>query len=285
MSAGDLPGLLAVLAAILYVLGLRRPVRGSSGRREQRVALLRTTAFIASLATITVALSSPFDDAADQLLWVHMAQHVLLLLVAPPLFVLGAPWIPLWLGLPLRVRRPLARGLVRSRHARPLRAAFSAITTPLGAFAAFNVDLLVWHVPSLYDLTLRNQAVHDLEHALFFATGILFWAQLLPSWPLHRRLQFGGRLVYTLLASLPSWLLAVVLAFSPTPLYSVYADLSSRPGGISALGDQRLAAGVMWVPGSIPFALAILVDVYRLLGQPTAARTRLASRQTETGGV
>jgi putative membrane protein len=285
MSAGDLPGLLAVLAAILYVLGLRRPVRGSSGRREQRVALLRTTAFIASLATITVALSSPFDHAADQLLWVHMAQHVLLLLVAPPLFVLGAPWIPLWLGLPLRVRRPLARGLVRSRHARPLRAGFSAITTPLGAFAAFNVDLLVWHVPSLYDLTLRNQAVHDLEHALFFATGILFWAQLLPSWPLHRRLHFGGRLVYTLLASLPSWLLAVVLAFSPTPLYSVYADLSSRPGGISALGDQRLAAGVMWVPGSIPFALAILVDVYRLLGQPTAARTRLASRQTETGGV
>jgi putative membrane protein len=285
MIASELPGLSAVLAAILYVLGLRRPVRGSSGRREQRVALLRTSAFVASLATVIVALSSPFDDAADRLLWMHMAQHVLLLLVAPPLFVLGAPWMPLWLGLPLRVRRPLARALVRSRSARPLRRAFSAITTSLGAFTAFNVDLLVWHVPSVYDLTLRNQAVHDLEHALFFATGILFWAQLLPSWPLHRRLDFGGRLVYTLLASLPAWLLAVVLAFYPTPLYSAYAHLSSRPGGISALGDQRLAAGVMWVPGSIPFALAILVDVYCLLGRPTAARPRLASRQTETGGI
>ena len=110
------------------------------------------------------------------------------------------------------------------------------------------------------------------------------WAQLLPSWPLHRRLDFGGRLVYTLLASLPAWLLAVVLASYPTPLYSAYAQLSSRPGGISAIGDQRLAAGVMWVPGSIPFALAILFDVYCLLG-PTVARPRLASRQTETGGI
>jgi putative membrane protein len=285
MLAGELPGLLAMVAAILYVLGLQRPVRGSSGRRAQRIALLRATAFIASLATIVVALSSPIDNAADQLLWVHMAQHVLLLLVAPPLFVLGAPWMPLWLGLPLRVRRPLARALVRSRPARPLRAAVAAIATPPGAFAVFNVDLLVWHVPALYDLTLRNQAVHDLEHALFFVTGILFWAQLLPSWPLHRRLDFAGRLVYTLLASLPSWLLAVVLAFYPTPLYSVYADLSHRPGGISALGDQRLAAGVMWVPGSIPFALAILVDVYCLLNPLAAARPRRASHQTEAGGI
>ena len=285
MMASELPGLLAVLAAILYVQGLRRPLRGSSGSREQRVALLRTTAFIASLATIVAALSSPFDGAADQLLWMHMAQHVLLLLVAPPLFVLGAPWMPLWLGLPLRVRRPLARALVRSRPARPLRAVVSAVITPFGAFTAFNVDLLVWHVPALYDLTLRNQAVHDLEHALFFATGILFWAQLLPSWPLHRRLDFRGRLVYTLLASLPSWLLAVVLAFYPTPLYSVYADLSNRPGGISALGDQRLAAGVMWVPGSIPFALAILADVYCLLGRHAAARPRRPSHQTEAGGI
>jgi putative membrane protein len=285
MIARELPGLLAVLAAVLYVLGLRRPVRGSSGSRGRQVALLRATSFVASLATITVALSSPFDGAADQLLWAHMAQHVLLVVVAPPLVVLGAPWMPLWLGLPLSVRRPLARWLVRSRPARPLRAAASLVTTPLVAFAVFNVDLLVWHIPALYDLTLRNQAVHDLEHVLFLTTGVLFWAQLLPSWPLHRRLGFGGRLVYTLGASLASWALAVVLAFYPTPLYSVYADLASRPGGISALGDQRVAAGVMWVPGSIPFALAILFDVYRLLGRPGAARSRLAPRRAEAGGM
>jgi cytochrome c oxidase assembly factor CtaG len=285
MGADDLPGCLAVLAAVLYVLGLRRPVRGSAGSRERRVALLRATSFIASLAIVVAALSSPFDSAADRLLWAHMAQHVLLVVVAPPLFVLGAPWMPLWLGLPLRVRRPLARALVRSRPARPLRAATSIIVTPVGAFALFNVDLLLWHIPAFYDLTLRNQAVHDLEHALFLVTGILFWAQLLPSWPLHRRLDFGGRLVYTLGASLASWLLAVVLAFYPTPLYSAYAELSSRPGGISALADQRLAAGVMWVPGSIPFALAILFDVYVVLGRTAAARRRLTPRQAEAGGT
>lgn len=285
MNADDLPGLLGVIAAVLYVLGLRRPVRGSVGAREEREALLRATSFIASLAIVVVALSSPFDGAADQLLWAHMAQHVLLVVVAPPLFVLGAPWMPLWLGLPLRVRRPLARALVRSRPARPLRAVTSVITTPLGAFVVFNVDLLLWHVPALYDLTLRNQAAHDLEHALFLLTGILFWVQLLPSWPLRRRLDFGGRLVFTLGASVASWLLAVVLAFYPTPLYSAYSELSSRPGGFSALGDQRLAAGVMWVPGSIPFALAILFDVNRLLGRTGAARRRLTPRQAEPGGL
>ena len=280
----ELPALLAMLAAVLYVIGLRRPARGSSGARTPRIALLRASSFIAGLVTITVALSSPVDSAADTLLWVHMIQHVLLLLVAPPLLVLGAPWMPLWLGLPLRVRRPLARAVLRSRPASPLRAAVVAIATPIGAFVAFNVNLLLWHVPALYDLTLRNQAVHDLEHTLFVATGILLWAQLLPSWPLHRRLDFAGRLVYTLLASLPSWLLAVVMAFYPSPLYAVYADLSSRPGGISALGDQRLAAGVMWVPGSMPFALAILFDVYRLLERPAAERRRRVPRQAAAGG-
>jgi putative membrane protein len=285
MGADDLPGLLAVTAAVLYVRGLRRPVQGSAGAREERVALLRAAAFIGGLAVIVAALSSPFDGVADRLLWAHMAQHVLLVVVAPPLVVLGAPWMPLWLGLPLAVRRPLARWMVRSRPARPLRAAASVLTTPLGAFAVFNADLVGWHIPALYDLTLRNQAAHDLEHALFLTTGILFWAQLLPSWPLHRSLGFGGRLVYTLGASLASWGLAVVLAFYPTPLYSAYADLASRPGGISALGDQRLAAGVMWVPGSIPFALAILFDVYRLIGRPGAAGNRLAPRHAEAGGM
>jgi putative membrane protein len=284
MNAEDLPGLFAVLTAVFYVLGLRRPVHGSAGSHGQPVALLRATSFIASLVIVVVALSSPFDGAADELLWAHMAQHVLLVVVAPPLFVLGAPWMPLWLGLPLRVRRPRARALVRSRPARPLRAIASTLTRPLGAFVAFNVDLLLWHLPALYDLTLQNQAAHDLEHALFLLTGILFWAQLLPSWPLHRRLDFGGRLVFTLGASVASWLLAVVLAFYPTPLYSAYAELSSRPGGISALGDQRLAAGVMWVPGSIPFALAILFDVYRHLGRSGAAQRRLTPRRAEAGG-
>ena len=285
MGTAELPGLLAVLAGGLYTLGLRRPPQGSAGVRDERIALLRATSFVASLAIIVVALSSPFDDAADQLLWAHMAQHVLLVAVAPPLLVLGAPWMPLWLGLPLRVRRPLARALVRSRPARPLRSAISVVATPLGAFLAFNIDLLVWHLPALYDLTLRNQAVHDGEHALFLTTGILFWAQLLPSWPLRRRLGFAGRLACLLATSLAGWLLAVVLAFAPTPLYSAYAALPDRPGGISALGDQHLAAGVMWVPGSIPFALAILFDVYRLLARSGAAPRRLAPRRVEAGGT
>jgi cytochrome c oxidase assembly factor CtaG len=148
---------------------------------------------------------------------------------------------------------------------RVVRRAGRRITTPVAAWLLFNVDLCLWHAPVLYDLTLRNTAVHELEHISFLAFGVLFWMQLVDSPPLRARLDQARRVAYVLLAGTVAWGLAVVLAFAQSPLYDAYASRASRPGGISALADQQLAAGIMWGPGSVPYALVVFVALYRWL--------------------
>jgi putative membrane protein len=146
----------------------------------------------------------------------------------------------------------------------------------LPSFAAFSVVLLAWHVPVLFDATLKSTTLHAFEHTLFFCTAILFWKQVIPSAPLRIRLVAPQRVVYLIGGMIVCWVLAVVIALAPHPLYSYYADLASRPGGISAMADQQLAAGVMWVPGSVTFLIVLFVYVHRWLVAPLPgnARTR-----------
>ena len=141
------------------------------------------------------------------------------------------------------------------------------------SFALFNGTLLVWHLPALYDLTLRSGPVHDLEHALFFGTALLFWVHLLPGAVARPRLGDAGRAVYATAALVVSWVLAIVLGLAPDPAYGAYAALAQRPGGLSALGDQQLAAGVMWVPGSVPYCIVLVVVALRWL-DPAAGNGR-----------
>ncbi|MGZ4353766.1 MAG: cytochrome c oxidase assembly protein [Gaiellaceae bacterium] len=268
----EAPFYAVLVVGALYRLGGRRLV--STRRRVERPA--RAASFYLGLLVILAALDSPLDSAADTLFAAHMAQHVLLLTVAPPLIVLAAPWTRIWQPLPLRFRRVVARAVVVSPRGRPLRAVAHALGRPLVAWLLFDVNLLVWHLPSLYDLTLRNQAVHDVEHALFLFSGVLFWAQVVDSPPFRVRLDWLRRVVYTSAAMLVGWILALVLAFEPKPLYPAYAALSTRPGGISALADQQVAAGVMWVPGSIAFTVAIIVFFYRWLAPEPQTRLAVA---------
>ncbi len=251
-----------VITGALYHLGGRRRVsrRGGSDRRW------KTASFYLGLFTILVAVNSPLEPLADTLFAAHMAQHVLLFTIAPALIVLAAPWTQIWQPLPLGFRRTVAKAVALDPRARPLRAAAHALGHPVVAWTLFNVNLLLWHVPTLYDTTLHSATTHDLEHALFFFTGILFWAQVFDSAPFRAQLAWLWRVAYTTTGMLVGWVLAVVLAYAPTPLYAAYASLPSRPGGLSALGDQQIAAGVMWVPGSIVYTIAILVFFYRWLG-------------------
>lgn len=266
------PLLGVVVAAGLYHLG----GRWGSGRRRRR-GDLRAVWFYTGLATILLAVDSPLDGLADRSFAAHMAQHVLLLTVAPPLIVLAAPWPRLWHPLPLPFRRAVARFVVRDPRARPLRTAARVLGGPVAAWIAFDANLVLWHVPALYDATLRTAAVHDAEHLLFLGTGLLLWAQVLDSPPLHARLDDLRRAGYLALATLVSWALAVVLAFAPHPLYRPYAALVHRPGGLSALADQHIAAGVMWVPGSLAFSIAIVAFVLRLTAAEAPARRRRPS--------
>jgi putative membrane protein len=260
------PTVLVLASGVVYWIAARR--RAASGRRRPSTSQRRrrALAFYGGLACIVLALDSPVDTYANSLFWVHMFQHVLLMMAAAPLIVLGAPWlVPLRL-LPVRMRGPATRSVRDAGWAAPFRAGIRWFGVPLAAWVLFNANLWVWHLPALYDLTLRNQTVHDGEHFLFLVLGITFWAQVIDSPPLHARMDRLWRVGYLTAAAVSSWLLAVVLAYAPHALYSGYASLATRPGGISAATDQQLAAGVMWGPGSIPFAIAIFVGVYKWLG-------------------
>src|ERR1051326_7778201 len=156
---------LGAFFALLYALGSRRLVR--------RPPPWRVAAFAAAVVLFELGLNPPLDRWVDRSLAAHMLQHVILMSFVPPLAVLAAPWLPIWRGLPLAVRRPLARGVVGLPAA--VRRLLRGCVAPAPAFLLVTIDLGLWHVPWLYDLTLRNEAVHDVEHLTFLLFGVLFW--------------------------------------------------------------------------------------------------------------
>jgi putative membrane protein len=254
------PLVLCAAAAGLYALGGR-------GRRRWG----REAAFYGGVLVVAVALEPPFDTLADTSFAMHMAQHVLLLTVAPPLLVLGRPWPRLWLPFPAGARRTAARGLARGGWAAPLRLAARFLTRPPVAVATLSATLAVWHLPALYGAAVDSEAIHVLEHGCFVGAALVFWAPVLEAPPVRARIDHLRRAGWFVAVAVPGWILSIVLAYASTPLYGVYADLPHRAGGLTPLGDQQLAAGVMWVPGSLAYLVAFVLYVYRWL-EPDAAR-------------
>jgi putative membrane protein len=274
------PGLLSSLvlvSALLYAVGLRR--RLATGRRRPEL-VRRTALFAVSLVLIDIVLSPAFDRFADESLTMHMLQHVVLMAIVPPLVVGAAPWLTIWRAVPLEARRSAARGVLRLPAV--VRRGLRGLVAPLPAWLLINVDLGIWHVPWLYDLTLRNAVVHGVEHTSFLVLGTLFWIPILDSPPLHARLGQLRRALYVTAGAATGWVLALVLAFAPTPLYPAYAVLHHRLAGLSALGDQQLAAGVMLGIGSIPFTIAVFVFIYRWLDEERPAVTRRTALTTSS---
>jgi len=258
--------------AVLYARGARRFDR-------------RAACFAGGLLVTAVALIGPLDDEADRLLVAHMAQHILLLFVASPLFVMSGPAFVLIRGLPRALRRPLAQAALGDGRAVRLRAALGRAVRPWPTFVLFNVNMLVWHLPVMYDLAVRSEPVHVIEHLTFLITGCMFWAQVVDSPPFRAPLRDIERVVYLFGGMMVSWVLAVVLAFAPSPVYAAYAGTWHRPFGLSALSDQQVAAGLMWVPGSIPFMIAITTGVYVALGSGMDRGTRRGRLTPEEGST
>src|SRR6266581_4095130 len=198
----------------------------------------RGTYFLGAILTLLLASSAPIDTLSSRLLWVHMIQHLLLLVVIAPLLVAAAPLLPLWLGLP-RWARKLFKATVKLNVRRAGYRLGRWLSKPAIACALLILGSWVWHWPPLYDLALTNDAIHDwCEHSTFLAVSVLFWTQVIPSPPLRPRLGYIGQMMCVGVAIAQNVMLAVLLAFAQAPLYAPYAHLAAAPGVFSALQDQ-----------------------------------------------
>lgn len=254
-------GLIAFVAAMglgvaWAVRRMRAVTSGGAGAETRRRDRTRDLCLVAGVLALAAAVSDPMDRYSARLFWVHMAQHVVLLTVAAPLIALGAPWR----FLPGRVREWWSERFGAGTSGPMIAPAVVA------AWLAFNVAFLAFHVPALYDATLTHLWVHLVEHAVFLGTAVWFWAVVFDIAAFRSAQADLWRAGYVLAAAGAGWLLAIVLTFAREPLYAEYARLGSRPGGISAMADQQLAAGVMLVPGSITFLLVAGLALARWLG-------------------
>jgi putative membrane protein len=220
---------------------------------ETRVASVRTAAFLAGLAAIAVALMSGIERYDTTLFSVHMAQHLLLLLVAPPLIALAAPITQL-----LRAASPAVRNrvLLPVLHSTPV----AVLAHPIVAWLTFGLVLWVTHFSPLFDIALENPGAHELEHAAYLVSALLFWWPVVGLDPAPRRMGYASRVLYLMLQLPLNSFLGMALVFADAPLYPHYATLGS-PYGITALADQQLAGGIMWFAGDIAFIGAVLAVI------------------------
>jgi len=210
----------------------------------------RVAAFGGGLFALVIALLSPLDPMSEELLSAHMVQHLLLMVVAAPLLVLGSPALVIGQAVPTAWRRRAHRW----GRTRPLRAIGRLFTHPLMTWFLATAVLWGWHVPSLYQAALERPTVHVLEHAAFLATAMLFWwTALQPSGP--RRLPRGADVVFVFTGALQSGALGALLAFASQPIYPFYVHRTIA-WGLSPLQDQQLAGMLMWVPPFVIYLVA-----------------------------
>jgi putative membrane protein len=261
-----------VLAGFLYWQGTRRP----SGSRARRERPWRGQAFYAGLAALALAIAPPLDEAADRLFWAHMVQHALLQMVAPPLIVLGAPWLAMSKVISPGERRRAGRWVLWSPRAEPLRGVARVLAAPAIAWLLFVGVIWLSHLPAIFDFAAHEPAFHEFEHVLFLLLGLIFWSRVLDSPPFRARVTQFRRFGYFLSAGLAEAVLAVVILAAHSPLYNTYRAISPRPEHLTALQDQQLGGAMMLEPASISLLLAAIWSLGVALG-PRIRRSRESS--------
>ena len=252
----DITMLVALLIAGAAYVSAARSV--NAAHPANRWPLRRTAAFGGGLVAIGLGLLSPIDTLADDLLTVHMVQHLLLVSVAAPLFALSGVGT-----LALRAAQPD----VRSRYLLPfLHSRFvAALTFPVIGWVAFAGVMWGSHFTTLYNAALLDEGVHAIEHLLYLAAASLFWWPLLSPDPLRWRLHPLARLIALIAQMPPMSFLAVTIISAPSPLYSAYLGRTDA-FGLDALADQRIAGSLMWVTGDFALivpGIAILLALVR----------------------
>jgi putative membrane protein len=235
----------------------------------------RPAFFGLAVVVAALALESPLDKGGDEyLLTLHMIQHLLLMMVVPPLVLLGIA------GMPVAEERSHTRSF----------AAWTWITRPWPATVLFNAVMLVWHLPALYDATLTTNPIHVLEHIGFLATGIVFWWAIID--PLRgsaaaARSSLGPfqKIAMLVIGGIPPTVLGFVLAMGGSAYYDFYAR-APRLWDISALADQQIAGVIMLGVGNLIYFAAVSVIFFRLFGDPADDERRAGSdlaRETPPG--
>jgi cytochrome c oxidase assembly factor CtaG len=245
------------LTTIVYLRGWR----AANLTRPRDLPAWRAVAFVCGMASLWVALASPIDALDDFLLVAHMIQHFILMSVAPPLIVLGAPTVPLLRGLPGGVIRTVLRPLFRTGW---IHRASRFVTHPVVAWMAMNVSYLGWHVPAAFELTFRFQRIHDFEHLCFLLTSIAFWWVVLEPWPSRPRWARWTVLPYLLSADIMNTILSATLVFAGHVLYPSYAQ-AERISSLTPLQDQIAAGAEMWVLNSLVFLVPAVILTMKML--------------------
>jgi len=231
---------------------------------EVRPVTARAALFVTAVVVMLLALMSPIDTLGDGYLFsAHMLQHLLLVLVVPPLLLLG---------IPPQVFERLLRWTPADKSERVL-------GRPLLAWSLGMGTLWVWHAPALYDLALRYQGVHVLQHLCFLVAATIFWWPVIAPLPERRQLPALGAVVYLIAGGLVSSLLGIIITLAPLGLYPAYLHPVDRLGilplirgqsqwNFSALADQQLGGALMWILSSPIYLLASAVALARWYGEP-----------------
>jgi len=266
-----------VLAACVYARGwfrLRKAV-------PKTISIWQLSAFMSGLFSLWIALGSPLAALDHYLLSIHMVEHILLMTVAPPLMLLGAPVLAFLHGLPQRfVRRALDLFL----RWPPVQGLGRILTHPVLCWLAAMVTLVGWHVPAVFALALKSHSWHEVEYACFFVTGLLFWWPVVQPWPSVARWPRWCIPLYLFLATLPCDALSAFLAFCDRVVYSSYLA-TPRHFDISSLQDQQCAGALMWACATFVYLIpAVLVTIQILSVDGSHPTQQGKPRCTESPG-
>jgi len=252
-----------------FALGWARLPRRQRGGRS--VAVWRALLFLGALLLLAIVLLPPFDGLADEHFSAHMAQHLVLLVVAPPMLAASQAELVLLQALPLALRRRTGRAIAGIPGARFVSHHASAVWFVCLSSVAV---LWFWHIPRAYDWARAHEAAHDLEHVLFLATETSFWRVILTSGT--RRLSRPGAAAILALMGMQGGLLAAIITLASTPLYRSYGTDSA------AVADQALGGVMMWVLAGIVYlgAFALMFGL-GLARQRPRRRSEAASHLVE----
>src|SRR5216683_2157169 len=251
--------LLNVIFAAIALVYLRGWLRLPS-TSPKPIAAMRAGSFFLGIFLIWAALASPLAGFDHELLTAHMAEHLLLMTLAPPLIWLGAPIIALRNGLPQQFVQAIVEPALRLPAVQRLG---RSIGQPTFCWLAAAAALVVWHIPGIFTLGVQSGTWHMVEHASFLASGLLFWWPVVQPWSSASRPDLSI-IVYLFLATLPCDVIAGLLVFGDRVVYSIYFS-SSRPFGLSALEDQQCAGALMWTCVTVVYLVVGAILTTRLL--------------------